>query len=117
VAPGAKTVPSGIEISLTNSATSQEAVGGGATVDVGRARVGKLTAVFVAKGGGRVGVTKGVAWVDCVDMACTVKAAAVNTAFGSSVAGALDGRLQAARTKIIRNKPETMRMFLDILFS
>jgi len=117
VAPGVKTEPSGIEISLTNWATSQEAVGGAATVEVGSARVGKLTAVFVANGGGRVGVTNGVACVDSVDMACTVKAAAVNTAFGSSVAGALDGRLQAARIKIMRNKPETKRMLLDILFS
>jgi hypothetical protein len=50
-------------------------------------------------------------------MACTVNAAAVNTAFGSSVAGAAEGRLQAARIKIIINKRETKRKFLNILFS
>ena len=45
-----------MEISFTNCAKSQEAVGGAATVEVGRARVGKLTEVFVASGGARVGV-------------------------------------------------------------
>ena len=84
-------------------------------VEVGNARVGNVTAVFVANGGGKVGVTNGVGPVDCVDMACTVKAAAVNTAFGSSVAGELDGRLQAASTKIMRKKGEIKRMLLDIL--
>jgi len=103
-----------MEMSLTNCARSQEAVGGTATVGVGRARVGKLTAVFVARGGARVGVLNGVAWVD---MACTVKAAAVNTAFGSSVAGAFDGKIQAASIKMTINNRETKRMVLDILFS
>jgi hypothetical protein len=55
--------------------------------------------------------------VACVDIACTVNAAAVNTALGSSVAGAAEGRLQAASIKIIINNKETKRVFLDILFS
>jgi hypothetical protein len=50
-------------------------------------------------------------------MACTVSAAAVNTAFGSSVAGALDGRLQAASIKIMMNNIKTKWMRLDILVS
>jgi hypothetical protein len=103
-----------MEISLIKDAKSQAAVGGTADVEVGRGRVGKLTAVFVAGGGGSVGVLNGVA---CVDMACTVRAAAVNTAFGSSVAGAREGRLQAASIKIITNKREMKRMLLNILFS
>src|SRR6266498_4424450 len=103
-----------MEMSLTNCARSQEAVGGTETVDVGRASVGKLTAVFVASGGARVGVLNGVA---CVDMACTVNAAAVNTAFGSSVAGAFDGRLQAASIKMMMNNGDAKRMVLNILFS
>jgi hypothetical protein len=82
-------------------------------VAVGAANVGKLTAVLVAGGGGMVGVAKD---GDCVDMACTVRAAAVNTAFGSSVAGALEGRLQAASIKMMSNSKEMIRIF-DILFS
>ncbi len=67
--------------------------------------MGKLTAVLVAAGGGMVGVLKGVTWVVAnVDMACTVSAAAVNTALGSSVAGLLVGRLQAERINRIMNR-------------
>jgi hypothetical protein len=64
------------------------------------ARVGlAIATVLVGCTGGRVGVLKGASWVDC---ACTVKAAAVNTTFGSGV-GEADGRLQAERmsTKIL----------------
>ena len=83
-------------------------------MDVGRASVGKLTEVFVANGGARVGVLNG---VGCVDMACTVNAAAVNTAFGASVAGAWEGRLQAASIKIKMKNGAIKRIILDILFS
>jgi hypothetical protein len=84
-------------------------------VDVGSASVGKLTGVFVASGGGIVAVLKGVACDCVVDMACTVKAAAVKTALGSSVAGAFEGRLHAASIKMIMNNHETKRMVLNIL--
>ena len=87
---------------------------GTTAVAEGRTRVGILTAVFVAGGGGRVKVLNGVA---CVDMACTVNAAAVNTAFGASVAGACDGRLQAASIKMNIKNGAIKRMILDILFS
>jgi hypothetical protein len=119
VAEGAKTEPSGIEISLTNCAWSQTGVGEEARVEVGRARVGKLTDVFVAAGGGRVGVLNGVTCVtgEVVDIACTVSAAAVKTALGSSVAGALDGRLQADNMKSMMNRIETGRAIFNILFS
>jgi hypothetical protein len=50
-------------------------------------------------------------------MACTVNAAAVNTAFGSSVAGLLVGRLQAERINRIMNRMETGRTILGILIS
>jgi hypothetical protein len=105
--------------SRTNWAWSQTGVGGAEKVAVGRARVGKvLTEVLVAAGGGMVGVLKGVTWVVAnVDMAWTVIAAAVNTAFGSSVAGLLVGRLQAERIKRMMNKMETGRTILGILFS
>src|SRR5574338_825340 len=119
VAPGAKTVPSGMVTSRTNCAWSQTGVGGAARVAVGRASVGKLAAeVLVGAGGGMVGVLNGVTCVvEKVDMACTVSAAAVNTALGSSVAGLLVGRLQAARIKMIMNRIEAKRIILDILFS
>jgi hypothetical protein len=75
-------------------------------------------AVLVAAGGGMVGVLKGVTWVVAnVDMACTVNAAAVNTAFGSSVAGLLVGRLQAETINRIMNSMETGRTILGILIS
>jgi hypothetical protein len=94
-------------------------VGGADRVAVGRASVGKLLMdVLVAAGGGMVGVLKGVTWVVAnVDMACTVKAAAVKTALGSSVAGLLVGRLQAERINRIMNKIETGRTILGILIS
>ena len=107
VAPGAKTVPSGIVTSRMNWAWSQTGVGGAEKVAVGRARVGKLAAVLVAAGGGMVGVLKGVTCVvENVDIACTVSAAAVNTALGSSVAGLLDGRLQAGEDKYNNEQKE-----------
>jgi len=93
-------------------------VGGAEKVAVGTARVGKLTEVLVAKGGGMVGVLNGVTCVVAnVDIAWTVIAAAVNTAFGSSVAGLLVGRLQAERIKMIMNRMEKGRAILSILFS
>jgi hypothetical protein len=121
VALGAKIDPSGIDTSRTNWAWSQTGVGEEARVEVGRARVGKLTEVLVAAGGGRVGVTNGVSrlpvGVACVDIAWTVSAAAVKTAFGSSVAGEFEGRLQAVRIRIKMNKIETGRAIFNILFS
>jgi hypothetical protein len=69
---------------------------------------------LVASGGAKVGVLNP---VDCVDMACTVNAAAVNTAFGSSVAGACDGRLQAASIKMKMKNGAIKRNVFDILFS
>jgi hypothetical protein len=94
-------------------------VGGAEKVAVGRASVGKLIEVLVeAAGGGMVGVLKGVTGVVAnVDMACTVIAAAVNTALGSSVAVLLDGRLQAERINRIMNVRETGRTILSILIS
>ena len=58
------------------------------------AAVGSVTAVLVGGGGGSVRVLKGAA---CVNCACTVNAAAVNTTFGSLGSGVadFDGRLQA----------------------
>jgi hypothetical protein len=50
-------------------------------------------------------------------MACTVIAAAVNTALGSSVAGLLVGRLQAERINRIMNNRETGRTIFGILIS
>jgi hypothetical protein len=101
-----------------NWAWSQTGVGGAAKVAVGRARVGKLAAVLVAAGGGMVGVLKGVTCVvENVDIACTVSAAAVNTALGSSVAGLLEGRLQAERINKIINRMEIGRTILNILIS
>ncbi len=121
VALGAKIEPSGMDTSRTNWAWSQTGVGEEARVEVGSARVGNLTEVFVAAGGGRVGVTNGVSRLlvgeACVDSAWTVSAAAVNTALGSSVAGAFDGRLQAVTIKIMMKSMETGRIILDILIS
>jgi hypothetical protein len=88
--------------SLTNCAWSQTAVADAAGGKVGAAGVRKADTVFVERGagrvGGKVGVLNGMDWVNC---ACTVCAAAVNTAFGSPVAVALDGRLHAESIKII----------------
>ncbi len=93
------------------------AVGGTTGVAVGNASVGKADTVLVAWGAGRVGVLKvnpdvGEAWVD---IACTVSAAAVKTRLGSSVAGALEGRLHAASKNRMMNKMETKRALLYIL--
>jgi len=88
------------------------AVGG--TVEMGRTGVGEATGVFVDTIAGRVGVLNDKDGVIC---ACMVCAAAVNTTFGSSVAGALDGRLQAASINRITVNIKALRMKLDILFS
>jgi hypothetical protein len=77
-------------------------------------RLGTTTEVLVASVIGRVGVLNG---TDCVIWACTVRAAAVNTAFGCSVAGAFDGRLHAERIKMITVKIEVRRTTLSIGFS
>ena len=90
-------------------------MGGTADVAVGRDRVGKeATAVFVGSAGGKVGVFNGTDWVNC---ACTVSAAAVKTASGSSVAGALEGKLHAERTNRTTLNTDAMRINLDILLS
>jgi hypothetical protein len=112
VALGANTVPSGIDISLTNWAWSHTGVAENTGVDEGSASVGKDAGVFVTGGGGRVNVLNGVA---CVDMACTVNAAAVNTAFGSSVAGAREGRLHAESMNMMTAIIETIRAVFNIL--
>jgi hypothetical protein len=70
--------------------------------------------VVVTAGAGRVSVLKG---TDRVIWACTVSAAAVNTALGSSVTGAFDGRLQAESIKMMAVKIETLRATLGIVFS
>jgi hypothetical protein len=77
-------------------------------------RVGTITEVFVGIVSGSVGVLKG---TDCVIWACTVRAAAVSTAFGCSVAGAFDGRLHAETIKMITVKMEILRAALSIGFS
>ena len=99
-APGANTVPSGMDTSLMKRARSHTGDAGTDTVELGLARVG-MDKVLVAKAGGRVGVLNG---TDCVNWACTVCAAAVKTAFGSSVTGALDGRLHAESINIITDR-------------
>jgi hypothetical protein len=87
-------------------------------VDVAGANVGRDAAVFVGCGGGRVGVLNWagvVAWPNC---ACNVNAACVYIASGSSVSGALEGRLHAERMNMNR-VPEIkkVRMNLDMIFS
>jgi len=99
-------------MSFTNWAWSQTGVAENTGVEDGSARVGKDTAVLVAGGGGSVGVLNG---VTCVDMACTVSAAAVNTALGSSVAGELDGRLHAESMNMMAVKIEIKRAVFNIL--
>jgi hypothetical protein len=74
--------------------------------------------VFVETGtgwvGGRVGVLNATGWVN---WACTVKAAAVNTAFGSSVAGALEGKLHAESINMMTVKIKRLGPIFDIRFS
>jgi hypothetical protein len=74
--------------------------------------------VFVETGtgrvGGRVGVLNATGWVN---WACTVNAAAVNTAFGSSVAGALEGRLHAESINMMTVKIKRLGPIFDIRFS
>jgi hypothetical protein len=84
---------------------------------VGTARVGNEADVLVACGAGRVGVLNVRPGVgdDCVDMACTVNAAAVKTTLGSSVAGSFEGRLHAASKNRMINKMEKTRTLFDIL--
>jgi hypothetical protein len=75
--------------------------------------VGNDMAVFVGCAGGSVGVLKGVAAANC---AWTVNAACVNTAFGSSVCCALEGRLHAERISASKMlKVDIMRAILDMV--
>jgi hypothetical protein len=76
--------------------------------------VGTTIEVLVARVIGNVGVLNG---TDCVIWACTVRAAAVKTAFGCSVAGALDGKLHAESIKIITIRMEKLQATLRIGFS
>jgi hypothetical protein len=70
-------------------------------------------AVFVGCAGGRVGGLNGVA---SANWACTVNAACVNKALGSSVGCAFDGRLHAERIKISNTLRDIiMRAFLNII--
>ena len=98
-------------ISFTKAAWSQTEVAEAAGGRVETGKVGKETEVFVAAGKGRVGVLNGTDWVNC---ACTVKAAAVKTAFGSWVGVAFDGRLHAATIKMIIISKERLRATLNI---
>ena len=74
-------------------------------------KVGNDANVFVGAGGGRVSVLNG---TDCVICACTVSAAAVNTAFGCSVAGVFDGKLHAESIKMITARMEILQAILNI---
>jgi hypothetical protein len=118
VSPGLKLVPSGIVTSLTNCPWSQTGVADASGVFVEGGRVGSESAVFVGCGGGRVGVLNeaGVGvWFNC---ACTVNAACVKMALGSSVCGALEGRLQDERTRVSRMlKTNNLEVNLDMIFS
>ena len=76
-APGAICDPSGMVISFTNWAWSQTGVADAAAGKVDAGNVGTDKGVFVATDNGSVGVLNG---TDCVNCACTVRAAAVNTA-------------------------------------
>jgi hypothetical protein len=74
--------------------------------------VGTDKGVLLATDSGSVGVLNGTAFVS---WACTVRAAAVNTALACSVGvAALDGRLQAESMKMKTVKMERMRASLNI---
>jgi hypothetical protein len=84
----------------------------GATV--AGAEVGRVIGVFVDCAGGRVGVLNCVAPASC---ACTVKAACVKTALGSSVGCALEGRLQDESINAsTRLNDDMARTDLDMVF-
>ena len=77
-------------------------------------KVGTDKAVFVATMG-KVGVLNCVDGTDCVNCACTVRAAAVNTALASGVGVvALEGRLHAESIKMKEVRIEKMRASLNI---
>jgi hypothetical protein len=86
----------------------EDAAGG----KVAAAVVGRVIAVFVGCAGGNVGVLKGVA-SESDSWACTVKAACVKTAFGSSVGWAFEGKLQAERNNA-SNKPKVSVIRMDL---
>jgi len=75
--------------------------------------VGTDRAVFVATDNGKVGVLNG---TDCVNCACTVRAAAVKTAFASlvGVTAAPEGKLHAERIRTVSVRMERMRASLNI---
>jgi hypothetical protein len=100
-------------ISLTKEAWSQTGVADAAGGRVAAGSVGTDKAVFVATDKGKVGVLNG---TDCVNCACTVRAAAVNTAFDSAVGvtGELDGKLHAERIRMITVKKERLRASLNM---
>jgi hypothetical protein len=67
---------------------------------------------LVATDNGSVGVLNG---TDCVNCACTVRAAAVNTALDWAVGvAALDGKLHAASMKMKTIRMEGMRASLNM---
>jgi len=99
-------------MSFTNAAWSQTGVAEAAGARVAAGNVGTERAVLVATDNGKVGVLNGTDRVNC---ACTVSAAAVNTAFDSAVGVvALEGKLQAERMKMITVRMEKMRAALNI---
>ena len=121
VSPGLKFVPSGMVTSLTNCPWSHATVGVAINVLVatGRVgRVGRVIGVLVGCGGGRVGVLNGAevgVWFNC---ACTVNAACVKIALGSSVCGVREGRLQDERTRASKMlKMNNLDVNLDMIFS
>jgi hypothetical protein len=73
-----------------------------------------VTAVLVGGGGGSVGVENGAA---CVNWACTVNAAAVNTTFGSLgfgvavPAGKLHAVIMSTKTLIIERRRKILNIF------
>ena len=97
-----KFVPSGM-VSLTNCAKSQTGVAEAEmTCDVADGMLtvgGGAPTVLLGSGGGKVSVATGVCWL--FSRACTVSAAFVEIAPGSSVGVAFDGRLHAERIKTI----------------
>jgi hypothetical protein len=99
-------------MSLTKAAWSQTGVAEAAGGRVAAGNVGTDSAVLVATDKGKVGVLNGTDWVN---WACTVRAAAVKTAFDSLVGvTAFDGRLHAESRRIITVRMERTRASLNM---
>jgi hypothetical protein len=99
-------------MSLTNCAWSQTGVADAAGCNVAAGSVGTDKGVLVTTDSGSVGVLNGTVLVSC---ACTVRAAAVNTALASAVGvAALEGKLQAESMKMKTISMERMRASLNI---